>query len=113
MALKANYVPKMDSAKQSLSGRAGKLLGRAGAAYLNGQQSIGTPSLKGAGNAMRTPEQIVFEGYRASSKQGQGAKIGGPKKKQKQQQAGKPGTRSSRRAAAFKAKGGRKAGSRA
>ncbi|KAL8980662.1 MAG: hypothetical protein Q9205_004324 [Flavoplaca limonia] len=111
MASKASYVPKMDSAKQSLSGRAGKLLGRAGAAYLKGQQSVGTPSSKGAGNAMRTPEQIVFEGYRASSRQGQGAKIGGPKKKQ--QQAGKPGTRSSRRAAAFKAKGGKKAGSRA
>ncbi|KAL9039287.1 MAG: hypothetical protein Q9180_002619 [Flavoplaca navasiana] len=111
MASKAKYVPKMDSAKQSLSGRAGKLLGRAGAAYLKGQQSVGTPSLKGAGNAMRTPEQIVFEGYRASSKQGQGAKI--KKKQQQQQQAGKPGTRSSRRAAAFKAKGGRKAGSRA
>ena len=112
MASRANYVPKMNSAKQSLSGRAGKLLGRAGAAYLRGQQSVGTPSSKGAGNAMRTPEQIVFEGYRASSRQGQGAKIGGPKKKQ-QQQAGKPGTRSSRRAAAFKAKGGKKAGSRA
>ncbi|KAL8851421.1 MAG: hypothetical protein Q9221_003692 [Calogaya cf. arnoldii] len=102
---KANYVPKMDSARQSLSGRAGKLFGRAGAAYLKGRKSLeGEPSLKGGGKVVRTPEQIVFEGYRASSKQGQGAKIGGPKKKQQ----GKPGTRSSRRGAAFKAKGGKK-----
>lgn len=113
MASKVNYVPKMDSAKQSLSGRAGKLLGRAGAAYLKGRQSVGAPFLKGAGNATRTPEQIVFEGYRASSKQGQGVKNRGPKKKQQQQQPGKPGTRSSRQGSAFKAKGGRKAGSRA
>ncbi|KAL8657888.1 MAG: hypothetical protein Q9226_001461 [Calogaya cf. arnoldii] len=102
---KANYVPKMDSARQSLSGRAGKLFGRAGAAYLKGRKSLGgEPSLKGGGKVVRTPEQIVFEGYRASSKQGQGAKLGGPKKKQQ----GKPGTRSSRRGAAFKAKGGKK-----
>ncbi|KAL8757075.1 MAG: hypothetical protein Q9199_002476 [Rusavskia elegans] len=106
---KANYVPKMDSATQSLSGRAGKLFGRAGAAYLKGRRSLGgEASLKGGGNVMRTPEQIVFEGYRASSKQAQGTKIGAPKKKQQ----GKPGTRSSRRGAAFKAKGSKKAGSR-
>ncbi|KAL8992307.1 MAG: hypothetical protein Q9169_007199 [Polycauliona sp. 2 TL-2023] len=103
----ANYVPKLDPAKQSLSGRAGKLFGRAGAAHLKDRRNLdGKAPVNGAGKIVRTPEQIVFEGYRASSKQGQGAKIGGPKKKQQ----GKPGTRSSRRGAAFKAKGGRKVG---
>ena len=107
---KANYVPKMDSATQSLSGRAGKLFGRAGAAYVKGRKPLGGEApLKRLGNVGRTPEQIVFEGYRASKKQGQGSQIGGPKKKQQ----GKPGTRSSRRGAAFKAKGGKKTGRKA
>ncbi|KAL8916048.1 MAG: hypothetical protein Q9172_006487 [Xanthocarpia lactea] len=107
---KANYVPKIDSASQSLSGRAGKLFGRAGAAYLKGGKGLtGGPSVKGGDIIAKTPEQIVFEGYRASSKQVKGAKIGGLKTKQR----GKPGTRSSRRGAAFKAKGGKKVGIRA
>ncbi|KAL8673009.1 MAG: hypothetical protein Q9168_002570 [Polycauliona sp. 1 TL-2023] len=107
MTSQANYIPKKDPAKQSLSGRAGKLFGRAGAANFQDRKSVGgKAALNGAGNIVRTPEQIVFEGYRASSKQGQGVKAGGAKKKQQQ---GKPGTRSSRRGAAFKAKGGKKA----
>ncbi|KAL8768685.1 MAG: hypothetical protein Q9209_005103 [Squamulea sp. 1 TL-2023] len=108
-ASKGSYVPKVDSAAQSLSGRAGKLFGRAGAASLRGRKGLnGRSSGKAGSSTVKTPEQIVFEGYRASSKQGKGAKIGGSEKKQ-----GKPGTRSSRRGAAFKAKGGKKAGIRA
>ncbi|KAL8730616.1 MAG: hypothetical protein Q9166_003929 [cf. Caloplaca sp. 2 TL-2023] len=102
---KANYVPKIDSAAQSLSGRAGKLFGRAGAAHLKGRKGF---SERPSAAVVRTPEQIVFEGYRASSKQGTGTRVRGLKKKQ-----GKPGTRSSRRGAAFKAKGGKQAGTRA
>ncbi|KAL8791043.1 MAG: hypothetical protein Q9213_000250 [Squamulea squamosa] len=101
---KGPYIPKMDSAAQSLSGRAGKLFGQAGAASLRGRKGVNGWSYGKAGSStVKTPEQIVFEGYRASSKQGKGAKIGVLGKKQ-----GKPGTRSSRRGAAFKAKGGKK-----
>ena len=46
---------------------------------------------------MKTPEKVVFEGHRASRNQGRS----GLGKKGK----GKPATRSSRRGAAFKAKG--------
>ncbi|KAL8821509.1 MAG: hypothetical protein Q9223_000475 [Gallowayella weberi] len=108
----AIYIPKVDSAAQSLSGRAGRLFGRAGAAYVKGQDGFGRGScVKGAGSVTKTPEQALFEGYRASSnnnasKQGTGAQIGGLKKKR----PGKPRTRSSRRGAAFKATGGRKGG---
>lgn len=68
------------------------MLGRAGAAQL-------------VGGIAKTPEAIVFEGYRASAKQGKGGlKIGGSGKKH-----GKPRTRSSKRGAEFKAKSRRKA----
>ncbi|KAL8943544.1 MAG: hypothetical protein Q9216_001002 [Gyalolechia sp. 2 TL-2023] len=100
--LEARYTPKIDPNAQSMSGRAGKLFGRAGAVHLKGQASVSAgQSLKGSGVA-KGPEQIVFEGHRASSRQGRGAKLGGSGKKQ-----GKPRTRSSRRGAAFKAKGGK------
>lgn len=99
----AVYSPRIDPSASSLSGRAGKLLGRAGAAHLKGQFSMSKKkSPQGPGDVAKGPEQIVFEGYRASSKQGRGAKFGGSGKKQ-----GKPRTRSSRRGAAFRAKGGR------
>ncbi|KAI4177952.1 MAG: hypothetical protein LQ343_000036 [Gyalolechia ehrenbergii] len=104
----ARYIPKTDASARSLSGRAGKLFGRAGAAQVKGQASLGDKqSPKGPGGVAQGPEQVVFEGYRASSKQGRGAKLGGSGKKQ-----GKPRTRSSRRGAAFKAKGGRKFGTK-
>ncbi|KAL8870502.1 MAG: hypothetical protein Q9174_003471 [Haloplaca sp. 1 TL-2023] len=89
-ALIARYAPKMDPAKQSLSGRAGKLFGRAGAARVRQRAK---PGGKPDG-VTKSPEQMVFEGYRASRR---------PTKKQ-----GKPRPRS----IAFKAKGGSKAGLR-
>ncbi|KAL8964397.1 MAG: hypothetical protein Q9183_004478 [Haloplaca sp. 2 TL-2023] len=82
------YTPKKDPAKQSLSGRAGKLFGRAGAARLRERAK----PRGGPGGVTKPPEQMVFEGYRASRR---------PTKKQ-----GKPRPRS----IAFKAKGGSKAG---
>lgn len=91
--------PQIPSEIQSLTGRAGKLLGRAGAAQVR-------QSSKGHRTPLRSPETIVFEGYRASSRQGKGTlKLGGPGRKQ-----GKPRTRSSKRGAAFKAAGKKKQG---
>ena len=87
-SLNVRYAPKKDPAKQSLSGRAGKLFGRAGAARLREMAKAGG----GPGGVTKPPEQMVFEGYRASRR---------PTKKQ-----GKPRPRS----IAFKAKGGSKAG---
>lgn len=80
-----------------MTGRAGKLLGRAGAAQFHEPATHGNKTL----GVSKSPEAIVFEGYRASSKQGKGTlKMGGSGKRQ-----GKPRTRSSRRGAAFKASG--------
>lgn len=93
------YRPKLSSKTMSLSGRAQKLLGSAGAANLRKFQGARTfPSEPGAD--VSTPAtKVVYEGHRASSKQSQGTmKLGGSGKKQ-----GKPRTRSSRRGAAFKA----------
>ena len=88
------YRPKVSSDVQSMSGRAGKLLGRAGAARFQGKDNKGPRKA-----ALKTPESIVFEGYRASSRHGKGTlQLGGSGKKQ-----GKPRTRSSKRAATFKA----------
>lgn len=91
------YRPKIPSKVQSMTGRAEKLLGRAGAAQVRGHSGHG----KGPNGVSKTPEAVVFEGYRASSKQGKGTlKMGGSGKKQ-----GKPRTHSSKRGAAFKASG--------
>lgn len=101
------YKPKLSSRVQSLSGRAGKMFGRAGAAQLKnyGDDRIAKDSsvthLEGI---TKTPESTVFEGYRASSRQSKGTlKSGGPRMSR-----GKPRTRSSKRGAAFKASGGKK-----
>lgn len=99
------YRPKISSKTQSLSGRAQKLLGNAGAANLRMFQGARTlPSELGADASTRAT-RVVFEGHRASSKQSRGTiKLGGSGKKQ-----GKPRTRSSRRGAAFKASTKKKA----
>lgn len=93
------YRPKQTPEAQSLAGRAGKLLGRAGAAQfrLNG---------KGSGNGVqrpiKSPEQIIFEGHRARAGHSKGVLKSGKRK------GGKPNTRSSKRAAAYKATGRKK-----
>jgi nucleolar protein 12 len=91
------YVPKPTAESQTLAGRASKLLGRFGAAQIAGKppggggggpgKSQGPNSKKrqdrkelfknrgaggeaGAGGEIKGPEQFVFEGRRASSKDG-------------------------------------------
>ncbi|KEQ70369.1 hypothetical protein M436DRAFT_53774, partial [Aureobasidium namibiae CBS 147.97] len=86
-ASKGIYNPKADPVMQSNMGRAGKLMGRAAAAQ-----------------GFKTPESFIFEGHRAKAGAGKsGLKLGGSGKKK-----GKPRTRSSNRAAAWKAGGGKK-----
>ncbi|KAI6712806.1 hypothetical protein JHW43_004623 [Diplocarpon mali] len=108
------YNPKTTSEMSSFQGRAGKLLGKAGAAqYRNKDAASGANGTvigtKGKGVAVegiaKTPESIVFEGYRASSKNGRpkDLRIGGAKKGN-----GKPKNRSSSRASSWRKAGGKK-----
>ncbi len=90
---------------RSLQGRAGKLLGRAGAAQFKALSNTNTGNDRGLRNVVKTPESVVFEGYRASSRNGkEGMKMGGSGKKK-----GKPRSRSSKRGAAWKKSKGKKA----
>ena len=101
-ATATTYKPKMPADVQSLIGRAGKLLGRAGAAQLRsaGEQS-GSLTKKVTGIA-KPPESMVFEGYRASSHQGKTML----KSKVSSKKHGKPSVRSRK----FKHQGKKKAG---
>lgn len=112
------YNPKQTSEMSSLRGRARKLLGRAGAAQLKKKEGSGAndtvigkrgDAVKGSGieGILRTPENIVFEGYRASAKSGKpkdlkmGGKGGGKKK-------GKQRARGQKRASEWRKAGGKK-----
>lgn len=103
--LNGNYVPKPSSEMQSMSGRANKLLGRAGAAQLrsiNKGKKDGTQAgEKETKVKIKSPEQIIFEGHRASSVQS-------TRKFQPSKQRGKPQNHGSKRAAAFRATGSQK-----
>jgi nucleolar protein 12 len=78
---KGVYNAKVTEEQKTTQGRARAMLGKAG--------------------AFKTAESFVFEGHRASSKQGNnGLKLGGKKK-------GKPSSRSTKRAAAWKSAGGK------
>lgn len=114
----ANYTPKLSSEVASLLGRANKLLGRAGAAQLRNLEDRNPPSSINAGKKKeqkatkggRKESEAIFEGHRASSSSSVRKEVGkhrpggvlGRKKK------GKPQGRSTVRAAAFKASGGKK-----
>ncbi|PHH92447.1 hypothetical protein CDD83_7403 [Cordyceps sp. RAO-2017] len=101
-ARRTKYERKISAEEQAAAGRAGKLLGRAGAALQRRQDHAGAPG--GASAAVRkSPEQIVFEGRRASAKDGRpkDLKLG---KKGKKARAAKPKTRSARRGADWKKK---------
>jgi nucleolar protein 12 len=108
------YNPKVSSQVSSLQGRAGKLLGRAGAARIKKSEGSGANevaigakyqgkngSVVGLHGIAKTPESIVFEGYRASAKSGKpkDLKLGG---KGSGKSKGKPRTRSSKRASEWK-----------
>jgi nucleolar protein 12 len=94
---KTGYNPKMSARDQSNIGRASKLLGRAGAAQLR--------SGSGPQKGMRRPESFIFEGHRATAKQGTtGLKFNRSSKKK----VGKPTTRSAKRGTAWKKSGGKK-----
>lgn len=113
------YNPKVSSELSSLQGRAGKLLGRAGAAQFKkkgsganetalGKRGQGQRSNSGGSKIegiAKTPEAVVFEGYRASAKSGKpkDLKMGGKGKK-----SAKPKTRGSKRASEWRKAGGKK-----
>ncbi|KFY18676.1 hypothetical protein V493_08431 [Pseudogymnoascus sp. VKM F-4281 (FW-2241)] len=107
------YNPKMSAQQQSLQGRAGKLLGRAGAAQFRKREESGKNEGRGGERgqavaaAIKGPEAFIFEGYRATSKSGKpkDLKLGGKNVKGK----GKPKTRSSQRGTDWKKSGGKKA----
>jgi nucleolar protein 12 len=117
------YNPKISSEVSSFKGRASKLLGKAAAAQFksgaNGtaigrrgdgekeRKISGSGKAEGVAGVMRTPESIVFEGYRASAKSGKPRDLklggsGGGKKK------GKPRTRGAKRGTEWKKAGGKK-----
>lgn len=96
----SSYKPKVPSQTLSLNGRAGKLLGRAGAAQIRASGKRQVPQSKKINGIAKSPETVVFEGFRASRQQGKGTlKMGGSGKKH-----GKPSARSKD----FKAKGRKK-----
>lgn len=112
----ANYTPKLSSEVASLLGRANKLLGRAGAAQLRNLEDRNPTSINGKKKEQKATKGrgkepgAIFEGHRASSSSSVRKEVGkhrpggllGRKKK------GKPQGRSTVRAAAFKASGGKK-----
>ncbi|KAM3563090.1 hypothetical protein MY1884_001460 [Beauveria asiatica] len=87
----ATYVPKMTPDELAAAGRAGKLFGRARA---------GAPHGTALPSGVKAPEQIVFEGRRASSRDALPKDL---KKKVKTKRA-RPVTRSARRGADWKKK---------
>ncbi|KAF1986195.1 hypothetical protein K402DRAFT_377905 [Aulographum hederae CBS 113979] len=124
----SGYKRKLTGQEQSMRGRAGKLLGKAGAAKMVKGEEVSSGGreerksdggdggerkggLKGPNGAIRAPESFIFEGHRASSKQGKsGFKLGGKKTKSKSagKPGGKPGGRAAKRSSAWKAGGGKK-----
>ncbi|KAK8027207.1 nucleolar protein 12 [Apiospora marii] len=119
------YKFKATPEQQSLAGRAGRLLGRAGAARqqreIRGDKRKPSDNGPATGsnastlNIIKTPEQIVFEGRRASSKDGKprDLKLGKGKgnKHKKSVTSAKPG-RGAKRAAEWRKKGSSKPSTR-
>jgi nucleolar protein 12 len=98
------YTAKATPEQQSMAGRAGKLLGRSGAARQRkgkGFEFKGDPETQS--RIAKTPEDIVFEGRRASVKDGRpaGLKLG---KKVKSKGRSAIRSRNARRAADWRKK---------
>lgn len=85
------YVPKLTPDQQAAAGRAGKLFGRARG---------GADGASGAPGGFKTPEKIVFEGRRASSRDALPKDL----KKKVKTKKGRPTTRSARRGGDWKKK---------
>ncbi|KAK4647693.1 Nucleolar protein 12 [Podospora bellae-mahoneyi] len=121
----SSYVPKITPEDKTLAGRAGKLLGRGGAAKLTGEdkrkdrkdrprrESAGAPQSQPGG--IRPPEDFVFEGKRASAKDGKpkdlkfkGARNGEKRGYKKKTGPGGPTGRGAARAAKWREGGAKK-----
>lgn len=102
-AKNTKYTPKMTPEQQSMIGRTGKLLGRSAAAQQRHgkrrEPRVAPDAAPDAEPAMKTPEQIIFEGRRASSKDGKPKDLKfGKKVKSK----GRPQNRGAKRASEWK-----------
>jgi nucleolar protein 12 len=121
----SGYVPKVTADDKTLAGRAGKLLGRSAASQLGGKKQKWDKANAGArrresggtgarptetgGKTIKSPEDIVFEGRRASVKDGRPKDLkfkGGGKQKKKG--GPKSGGRGAIRAAKWRAGGAAK-----
>ncbi|KAK0657270.1 hypothetical protein B0T16DRAFT_401307 [Cercophora newfieldiana] len=119
----SGYVPKVTAEDKTLAGRAGKLLGRSAASQLGGKKKkwdkanagarrresngAGAGATEADGKKIKSPEDIVFEGRRASVKDGRPKDLkfkGGGKHKKKG--GPKSGGRGAIRAAQWRAGGG-------
>ncbi len=104
------YRPKATPEQQSLAGRAGRLLGRAAAARqrhgISGHPKNKTRAANPTNGDLKTPEQIIFEGRRASAKDGKPRDLKFGKAKGKKG-AVKPKNRGAKRAADWRKKGGK------
>lgn len=92
------YRPKTPSQVQSLTGRAQKLLGRAGAAKLKATGGQHKSLSKNVSGVAKSRDLVVFEGFRASSSQG----------KMTVKTAGRKQSQRSNRSKEFKAMGRKK-----
>lgn len=123
---KTGYQRKITAEEASQMGRTGKLFGKAAAALTlkkgprppatgaNSDAMANGRSSNRLGKGVRAPETFIFEGHRATAKQGtKGLKLGGKAKsgggKKSTVKKGKPTGRSAKRGAAFKAGGMKKA----
>ncbi|TFB06065.1 Nucleolar protein 12 [Trichoderma ghanense] len=108
------YKPKVTPEQQAAAGRARKLLGRSAAAKQRhaGKRSFPAAAKDGEGegaggaaDGIKSPERIIFEGRRASSRDGlpKDLKIG-KKNKKKASRPMRPQNRGARRAAAWQKK---------
>lgn len=120
------YVPKVTAEDKTKAGRAAKLLGKAAASQLvrgdkKNKRDGGKPPRRESQNGaasdqnkpkvMKSPEDIVFEGQRASAKDGRpkDLKFKGSSGKSKKPHQGKKTTgRAAARAAKWKTRGGAK-----
>jgi nucleolar protein 12 len=100
------HAPKPKPQTQSLHNRASKLLGRAGAAKLRAAARDAAKERERGTKVVKTPEMVVFEGYRAKvGAKPTGMKTSGGSGKKK---GGRERTRRTARATAWKTKGGKK-----